>query len=57
MGNDEGWKDFDQVTPEVGAATHAFAAFEPSIESTFTMRSIHTSTLLTIHQFQTALIC
>ncbi|KAK2684379.1 hypothetical protein QWA68_016799 [Fusarium oxysporum] len=31
QGNAEGWKDMDFVSPEVGAATHAFAAFEPSI--------------------------
>ena len=33
LGNDEGRKEFDKVPAEVGTATHAFAAFEPSIES------------------------
>ncbi|CAM1510496.1 Fc.00g008310.m01.CDS01 [Cosmosporella sp. VM-42] len=32
MGNIEGWKGFDFVPSEVGAATHAFAAFDPSLE-------------------------
>ncbi|KAF9774754.1 hypothetical protein IL306_007210 [Fusarium sp. DS 682] len=31
QGNAEGWKGMDFVSPEVGAATHAFAAFEPCI--------------------------
>lgn len=34
LGNAEGWAGFDAIPQEVGAATHAYAAFEPSIEST-----------------------
>lgn len=30
-GNTEGWKFLDPVPVEVGAATHAFAAFDPNL--------------------------
>ena len=32
MGNAEGWADFNVKTPEQGAATHVYAAFEPSLK-------------------------
>ncbi|MCJ1359178.1 MAG: hypothetical protein MMC33_009178 [Icmadophila ericetorum] len=33
MGNAEGWADFNVKTPEQGAATHVYAAFEPSLKA------------------------
>lgn len=32
MGNAEGWTDFKVKTPEEGAATYVYAAFEPSLK-------------------------
>ncbi|KAJ2984314.1 hypothetical protein NQ176_g61 [Zarea fungicola] len=32
LGNKEGWEDFMWKTPDQGAATHVFAAFEPSLK-------------------------
>lgn len=32
MGNAEGWSDFKIKTPEEGAATYVYAAFEPSLK-------------------------
>ncbi|EGX92248.1 short-chain dehydrogenase, putative [Cordyceps militaris CM01] len=32
LGNKEGWEDFKWKTPDQGAATHVFAAFEPSLK-------------------------
>jgi NAD(P)-dependent dehydrogenase (short-subunit alcohol dehydrogenase family) len=31
FGNPEGWKEFDFRSPEAGAATHVYAAFEPTL--------------------------
>ncbi|KAI2731898.1 hypothetical protein CBS147332_1037 [Penicillium roqueforti] len=31
MGNKEGWLEFKQKSPQEGAATHVYAAFEPSL--------------------------
>lgn len=33
LGNEEGWAGLVTVPQEVGTATHAYAAFEPSIKS------------------------
>ncbi|KAH6676943.1 WW domain-containing oxidoreductase [Plectosphaerella plurivora] len=32
LGNKEGWAEFDYKTPDEGAATHVYAAFDPSLE-------------------------
>lgn len=32
MGNADGWTDFKVKTPEEGAATYVYAAFEPSLQ-------------------------
>lgn len=32
LGNKEGWSSFEWKTPDHGAATHVFAAFEPSLK-------------------------
>lgn len=50
-GNDEGWNFIDPVPVEVGAATHAFAAFDPNIKGEIAS-ALQYSSILILHSKQ-----
>jgi hypothetical protein len=50
-GNDEGWHFIDPVPVEVGAATHAFAAFDPNIKGKIAS-ALQYNSILILHSKQ-----